>query len=238
MKKVVLVYDNLLHKPKLHNLTSFEYANKYEYEDIFITKYNDIYNVFVNSIPDIYIINVEFNTFEIIKRIKERAYITCKKTKIIVISSDSKFRDLLYKSRIPDRIFPENVATDVLEATIIELSNIHIIKNKFLYVDLINQFELKPYSPTTEHFLFCLKIANSNPFLLSGHINNIYYSISKEFNISIEAARKSIYRVIESAKRSSNDNYICSIFGNKTLTDISPSRFLEVITWKLRDEKR
>ena len=28
LKKVVLVYDNLLHKPKLHNLTSFENANK------------------------------------------------------------------------------------------------------------------------------------------------------------------------------------------------------------------
>ena len=50
LKKVVLVYDNLLHKPKLHNLTSFENANKYEYEDIFITEYKDIYNVFVKSV--------------------------------------------------------------------------------------------------------------------------------------------------------------------------------------------
>lgn len=145
---------------------------------------------------------------------------------------------MLYKSKIPDRIFSENVAADVLEATIIELANIHIFSNKFLYVDLINKFELKPYSPTTEHFFKSLQIASSNPFLLSGHINNIYYSISKEFYISTEAARKSIYRVIESARRSSNDDYICSIFGNKTLNDMSPSRFLEIITWKFRDDKR
>lgn len=157
--------------------------------------------------------------------------------KLIVISSDSEFRDVLYKSKIPDRIFSENVAPDVLEATIIELANIHILSNKFLYVDLINKFELKPYSPTTEHFFKSLQIAGSNPFLLSGHINNIYYSISKEFNISTEAARKSIYRVIESARRSSNDDYICSIFGNNTLNDMSPSRFLETITWKFRDDK-
>ena len=238
MKKVVLVYDNLLHKPKLHNLTSFENANRYEYEDIFITKNKDIYNIFVSSVPDIYIINVDFNDLEIIERIKNRSIIMNKNTKIIVISSDSKFRDILYRSKIPDRIFSENIASDVLEATITELSNIQFFKNKFLYVDLINQFELKPYSPTTEHFFFSLKIANSNPFLLSGHINNIYYSISKEFNISTEAARKSIYRVIESARRSSNDEYICSIFGNRTLSDMSPSRFLEVITWKFRDEER
>ena len=72
MKKVVVVYDNLLHKPKLHNLTSFENANKYEYEDIFITEYNDIYNVFLDSTPDIYIINVNFNDYEIIEKIEEQ----------------------------------------------------------------------------------------------------------------------------------------------------------------------
>ncbi len=240
MKKVVLVYDNLLHKPKLHNLTSFENASKYEYEyeDIFITEYKDIYNVFVNSLPDVYIINVSFNNFEIVERIRSMSIIANKNIKLIIISSDPEFRDILYKSKIPDRIFSENVATDVLEATILELSNIHLFKNKFLYVDLINQFELKPYSPTTEHFFVSLQIASSNPLLLSGHINNIYYSISKEFNISTEAARKSIYRVIESARRSSNDDYICSIFGNKTLNDMSPSRFLETITWKFRDDKR
>ena len=198
MKKVVLVYDNLLHKPKLHNLTSFENANKYEYEDIFITEYKDIYNVFVKSVPDIYVINASFNNYEIIERIKNMSNIMKENLKLIVISSDSEFRDVLYKSKIPDRIFSENVAPDVLEATIIELANIHILSNKFLYVDLINKFELKPYSPTTEHFFKSLQIAGSNPFLLSGHINNIYYSISKEFNISTEAARKSIYRVIES----------------------------------------
>ena len=238
LKKVVLVYDNLLHKPKLHNLTSFENANKYEYEDIFITEYKDIYNVFVKSVPDIYIINASFNNYEIIERIKNMSNIMKENLKLIVISSDSEFRDMLYKSKIPDRIFSENVASDVLEATIIELANIHIFSNKFLYVELINKFELKPYSPTTEHFFKSLQIAGSNPFLLSGHINNIYYSISKEFNISTEAARKSIYRVIESARRSSNDDYICSIFGNNTLNDMSPSRFLENITWKFRDDKR
>ena len=75
MKKVVLVYDNLWHKPKLHNLTYFENANKYEYEDIFITEYKDIYNVFVKSVPDIYIINASFNNYEIIERIKNMSNI-------------------------------------------------------------------------------------------------------------------------------------------------------------------
>ena len=74
--------------------------------------------------------------------------------------------------------------------------------------------------------------------ILSGHINDIYYSISWKFDISTKAAGKSMYKVIESARRSSNDNYICSIFENKTLNDMSPSRFLEIITWKFRDGKR
>lgn len=166
MKKVVVVYDNLLHKPKLHNLTSFENANKYEYEDIFITEYNDIYNVFLDSTPDIYIINVSFNDYEIIEKIEKTAKFAKKCLKLIVITSDSKLRDILYKSKIPDRIFSENIATDVLEATIIELANIPLFSNKFLYVDLINKFELKPYSPTTEHFFKSLQIACSNPFFI------------------------------------------------------------------------
>ena len=85
LKKVVLVYDNLLHKPKLHNLTSFENANKYEYEDIFITEYKDIYNVFVKSVPDIYIINASFNNYEIIERIKNMSNIMKENLKLIVI---------------------------------------------------------------------------------------------------------------------------------------------------------
>ena len=66
----------------------------------------------------------------------------------------------------------------------------------------------------------------------------IYYSISKEYDITTEAARKSIYRVSESARQSSDKEYLTSIFGNNNLNNISPSRFLEVITWKFRNEKR
>lgn len=237
MKKVVIVYDNLLHKPKLHTLTSFE-KNNYKYEDIFITKLNSIYDVFIEFKPDIYIIDVSFDNFEIIQILKSISENNKRDCKFVIISSSSHLRDKLFKSKIPDRIFSENVATDVLEATVEELANTCSLHNRFLYFDLVNKFELKPYSPTTKHFFYSLQIANSNPYLLSGHVNNIYYSVSKEFNISIEAARKSIYRVIESAKSSSNDNYVYSIFGNNTLNYISPSRFLEVITWKFRDDKR
>lgn len=234
MKKVVLVYDNLLHKPKLHTLTSFNKSNSYKYEDIFITKCEDIYNVFVEFKPDIYIIEVSFSDYNIETTIKSLSNINNKNCKFIIISSSYNLRDKLFKSKIPDRIFSDNIALDVLEATINELANFYSLYNKFLYVDLVSQFELKPYSPTTEHFLRSLHIANSNPLLLSGHINNIYYSISKEYNISTEAARKSIYRVIESAKCSSNNEYICSLFGKNVLNNISPSRFLEIITWKFR----
>jgi len=239
LKKVVIVYDNLLHKPKLYTLTSLGKYN-YKYEDTFITKVDYIYNVFIESKPDIYVVDVGFNDnkiIEIIKNIFEtKQFSNCK---LIIISSSSKLRDILYKSKIPDRIFSENVATDVLQATIEEfIDNTYPLQNKFLYFDIVNKFELKPYSPTTKYFLHSLRIANSNPFLLGGHINNIYYSVSKEFNISTEAARKSIYRVIESAKCSTNNDYICSIFGNNSLRNISPSRFLEVITWKFRDDKR
>ena len=113
MKKVVVVYDNLLHKPKLHNLTSFENANKYEYEDIFITEYNDIYNVFLDSTPDIYIINVNFNDYEIIEKIEKTAKFAKKCLKLIVITSDSKLRDILYKSKIRNEFLAQMLGRNV-----------------------------------------------------------------------------------------------------------------------------
>ena len=146
-----------------------------------------------------------------------------------------QLRDMLFKSRIPDRIFPSNIATDILQNTIKELVNIEAMPTKYLFVDLVNKFELKPYSQSTLHFVSSLQVPVSNPYLLGGHINNVFYSVSKENNISTETARKSIYRIIDSVKYSSNKDYIYSIFGNTDLNNISPSRFLEMITWKIRN---
>ena len=43
--------------------------------------------------------------------------------------------------------------------------------------------------------------------------------------------------MIESARQSSDKEYLTSIFGNNNLNNISPSRFLEVITWKFKNGK-
>ena len=91
MKKVVIVYDNLLHKPKLHTLTSFK-DNNYKYEDIFITKSNCIYDVFIEFKPDIYIIDVSFNDFKILEEIKNLFQTKhSKNCGFIIISSSCNF---------------------------------------------------------------------------------------------------------------------------------------------------
>ena len=238
MKKVVIVYDNLLHKPKLHNLTSFDNAGIYEYEDIFIDNVKDISNIFKKSKPDIYIVNVNFNDFEIINEMKSISEINTKDCKIVAISKSPNLRDMLFNTKIPERIFPTNIASDVLYNTIEELTNTHSLPNRFLFINLIEKLELKPYSPTTQYFITILQISMANPYLLGGHVNNIFYSVSKKHNISTETARKSIYKVIDNARYSSNKEYVNSIFGDTKLKDISPSRFLEQIVWKFRTDKR
>ena len=238
LKKVVIVYDNLLHKPKLHNLTSFDNAGVYEYEDIFIDNVKDISNIFKKSDPDIYIMNVNFNDFEVINEIKSISERNTKDCKIVAISKSSNLRDMLFNTKIPERIFPLNIASDVLYYTIKELTNTHSLPNRFLFINLIEQLELKPYSPTTQYFIATLQVCMANPYLLGGHVNNVFYSVSKKCNISTETARKSVYKVIDNARYSDNKEYIHSIFGNTKLNDISPSRFLEQIVWKFRTDKR
>ena len=235
MKKVLAVYDSLTHKPKLQNLTSFYTSNLYEYEDMFVRDTKDIFNLFIETKPNILIIDVLFEDNKILDLV-ENIYTDSKGTcRLIVISPSMQLRDMLFKSRIPDRIFPSNIATDVLAYTISELVKDQSQDQKYLFLNLIENFELKPYSPTTINFIISLQFSVANPFLLNGHINNIFYSVSKINNISTEAARKSIYRIIDSVKDSSNKDYIYSIFGNTDLNNISPSRFLEMITWKIRN---
>lgn len=235
MKKVLFVYDDISHEKKLHNLFSFDQSNLYEYEDIFIRETEDIYRLFVNTKPDIIIINVIFDDDEVFDVINRIYNIKKEDDKIIIISASADLRDQLFKSKVPDRIFPSNVANDILLYTINEFINPFVINDNNIFVNLIDKLELKPFSPITSHFICSLRVSLNNPYLLGGHINNIFYSVSKRCDIATETARKSVYKVIENAMISNNSDYIHSIFGTNDLNDISPSRFLEMIVWKLRE---
>lgn len=235
LKQVLVVYDNLMHEPKINNLFTFRTINLFEYKNIFIMKSEDILNLFIENKPDILLIDVSFNDLEVFSIISNISIISKKTCGIIVISSSSTLRKKLFDSKIPDRIFPQNISIDVIEYTLKELSTtLDIPFKNYFYKNLIDGFYLNPYSPTTMYFISNIKVACSNPFLLSGHINNIFYTVSKEYNISVETARKSVYKVISLVNLKANPSYIRSIFGNYDLNNISPSNFLEMIVWKLK----
>ena len=235
MKQVLVVYDNLMHEPKINNLFTFGTKKLFEYKNIFVLKSEDIFNLFIENKPDILLIDVSFNDLEVFSIISHIFAISKRNCNIIVISNSSTLRKKLFASKIPDRIFSQNISSDVINYTLKEFSTTIDISNKNnSYKNLINGFYLNPYSPTTMYFISNIKVAYLNPFLLSGHINNIFYTVSKEYNISIETARKSVYKVISSINLKANPSYIRSIFGNYDLNNISPSQFLEIIVWKLK----
>lgn len=141
---------------------------------------------------------------------------------------------MLFNSHIPNRIFYRNVSKDILANTIYSLLNeknlaledIYRIK---IYNDIIEKLDLKKYNSTTRHFIKCLYILYNNISLLDGHLNNAYYVVSKYDNVSYNAVKKSISRIIETIKYSSNPANIYSIFGYSDIKFHTPTEIFHKI---------
>lgn len=237
MKKVVFVYDNVVHKPKLHNLISLESSSLYEYEEYFVRKTKEILNVFAKLKVDVLVLNVSFNDTEVFNLLKFISKFENAHCKTIVISNSQNLRNMLFKCKIPERIFPSNVALDILQNSILELIDTSFISDRSLSIKLVNVFNLKPYAHTTQYFLSFIQVSISNPFLLGGHINNIFYSVSKMNHISYDTAKKGVYKAIELVRTSHNTEYTRTFFGSNDINTYSPSEIIEKIVWKCRTEK-
>ena len=87
MKQVLVVYDNLMHEPKINNLFTFGTNNLFEYKNIFVLKSEDIFNLFIENKPDILLIDVSFNDLEVFSIISHIFAISKRNCNIIVISN-------------------------------------------------------------------------------------------------------------------------------------------------------
>ena len=158
MKQVLVVYDNLMHEPKINNLFTFGTTKLFEYKNIFVLKSEDIFNLFIENNPDILLIDVSFNDSEVFSIINQIFVISKKNCNIIVISNSSALRKKLFASKIPDRIFSQNISADVINYTLKEFSTVIDVSNKNnSYKNLINGFYLNPYSPTNSEIARILK---------------------------------------------------------------------------------
>lgn len=233
MKKVLYLYDSLSQEINVFNLTQIESYKQYAFEDVFIKRIEEIDYWYEQVCPDVLIINSRFdfkNQIEIIKSISR----TQKNCKIIMIIDCKEFQEMLFNSQIPHRIFYRNVAKDILANTISSLINednltLDEIYRIIIFNDLIEGFDLKKYNAATRHFVKCLYILYNNISLLDGHINNAYYVVSKYDNVSFNAVKKSILRVIETIKYSSNTEFICSIFGYSNIKYHTPTEIFHKI---------
>ena len=233
MKKVLYLYDSLSQEINEFNLTQIESYKQYAFEDVFISKIEEIDYWYEQVCPDVLILNSQFdfnNQIEIIKSISR----TQKYCKIIMVIDNKEFQEMLFNSQIPHRIFYKNVAKDILANTIsslfeeynLTLDEIYRIK---IFNDLIESLDLKKYNAATRHFIKCLYILYNNISLLDGHLNNAYYVVSKYDNVSFNAVKKSISRVIETIKYSSNTEYLCSIFGYSNIKFHTPTEIFHKI---------
>lgn len=233
MKKVLYLYDNLSQEKNLHNLTFIETYKQYQFEDVFLNDIKGIYEEFERLCPDVLILNCDFEynkQIDIIKSISE-SHRPCK---IIMIIGNKEFQEMLFHSKYPNRIFYRNTANDILansiSALLIEksLSVEEIYKNE-KYKKIIDSFGLRIYNGATKHFIKGLSILYNNPSLLDGHLNNVYYAVSKYDNVSYSAAKKSIATIISTMKNSENKIGLYSVFNTDNISSYTPNEILDKI---------
>ena len=233
MKKVLYLYDNLSQEKNLHNLTFIETYKQYQFEDVFLNDIKGIYEEFERLCPDVLILNCDFEynkQIDIIKSISE-SHRPCK---IIMIIGNREFQEMLFHSKYPNRIFYRNTANDILansiSALLIEksLSVEEIYKNE-KYKKIIDSFGLKIYNGATKHFIKGLSILYNNPSLLDGHLNNVYYAVSKYDNVSYSAVKKSIATIISTMKNSGNKIGLYSVFNTDNISSYTPNEILDKI---------
>lgn len=233
MKQVLYLYDNLSQEINLQNLTQIEIYKQYAFEDVFIGELEDALYWYEQVYPDVLILNSEFDYNKQIGIIESISK-THKPCKIIMIIGKKEFQEMLFNSHIPHRVFYRNIAKDILANTISALLNeknlaldeIYKIK---IFNEFTENFELRKYNSATKHFIKCLFILYNNVSLLDGHLNNAYYVVSKYDNVSYNAVKKSIIRVIDTIKISSNSEYKCSIFGYSEIAFHTPTEIFHKI---------
>ena len=215
MKKVLYLYDNLSQEKNLHNLTFIETYKQYQFEDVFLNDIKGIYEEFERLCPDVLILNCDFEynkQIDIIKSISE-SHRPCK---IIMIIGNKEFQEMLFHSKYPNRIFYRNTANDILA------------KNE-KYKKIIDSYGLRIYNGATKHFIKGLSILYNNPSLLDGHLNNVYYAVSKYDNVSYSAAKKSIATIISTMKNSENKIGLYSVFNTDNISSYTPNEILDKI---------
>ena len=233
MKKVLYLYDNLLHEMNLQNLTQIESYKQYAFEDVFIREIADINRISEQICPDVLMINVDFDYKKQIEIINSISRIQ-KNCKTIMLVNNKKFHEMLFNSYIPHRIYYRNVSKDNLANTIsallkednLALEEIYKIEN---FNELVENFDLKRYNSATKHFIKCIFILYGNVSLLDSHLNNAYYVVAKYDNVTYDAVKKSIIRVIDTIKTCSNTDYICSIFGTNDIKYYTTSEILQIL---------
>lgn len=230
--KIVCYFCNKLTNDVILNNVSDEVKRNYDLCTLYFSKNDDILSKIRVLNPDIIIIDMfstqDYNYYKIIPLVY--------KCKIIVISHDFKLSQKLFKDKFGDRIINSSKANDLLNSVLLEFSPISpkIDENKL--EKLIESFGLKPYSINTRRFCDIFRVCYSNPTLLNYCTYNIYLTISKNENISIETPRKSIERV-KSFIVDNDNSFIHSYFENTNIKYLYPEEFLKETFIKFNKNK-
>lgn len=234
MTKVVLIYDNLLHMKILNKIT-YKSNSTYAYEEDYVDTIDKIPKIYNEMKPGILILAVQFNSTHLEKIIKSIHEEGCK---IVVITKNITFRHNLFDQNIADRVFSLQTTRDELDATISELMEDIVIPSNEIN-QMIKEFNLSPYSISTKYFVAIISVAYMNPKLISQHKNNIYHSISEQYNVSPDTIRKSVYKTINYIYNNNvTTPYIRSIFGSiENLRNENPSRFIGDIIFRMKNNE-
>lgn len=231
MKLVFVAFDNISHQPKSTNLLSMTHSNNFEINSRYIDdtkKLNEIYNTYK---PDVFLIDTLFDKNSMMDFLMNFQMKNDNECKIIMTLKDKKDKYEYAQTKIPARFFPYRVPSDIISYSFIEMIEGQIFSNNKYIFELLYEFKLDLTSPVTRQFRDCLEILTSDnsKYLLFGYLYNVFYTVSKLEDVSLDTIRKSVYKVKQNIDTNISPTLRHSIFMDNDLFSMNLPDFFEYI---------
>ena len=187
---------------------------------------------FEKQIPDILLLDIEFETDMKIVFLEEFQKINENNCKLIMTYTDKKERKQIEKLPIANRFFPYKVSNNTIHKALLEIYHDELLPNT-LYDDeiynLVKLLKLDLKSPSTRHFVLALQILlnKSSQYLFWGYFYNVIYTISRIENVSTETIRKNLSKIKNDLTSTDNKDLIEAIFKSNKVSELNSSDVLE-----------
>lgn len=239
MKLVFVAFDSVSHQPKSTNMISMTQKHNFKIDSLYVDDINTLNDIYDTYKPDVFLIDTTFDKNDILNFLESFQKKNKNECKIIMIYKDKKDKYDYAQTKIPARFFSYKVPSDIISASFKEMVAAQVFSHNENIYDLLKDLNLDLSSPVTRQFRDCLEIltADNSKYLLFGYLYNVFYTVSKLEDVSLDTIRKSVYKVKQNIDANILPTLRHSIFKDNDIISMNLSDFFDYIVEYIDEQK-